>query len=282
MRPYSQEEVAGSYAAEENGRPLLRSGGEGARKGVGGKEGQQKRSRRKDKKQSRESAAVGIASTTDKKDSSLEMGAGKTGTEDEGEAYLASTGTDDKLPCGRVGCKRIAKPGCTFNLCKMCCDRRYRSSVLVVGEEAEQAGANRHEDCPVHKRKNKASSESVGEQCEEDGKQSGDGADAPQSVEEDKAWRVEYTSRCKVLLVGIGADEQLAGYARHRSVFLRGGHEALVEELRTDTARIWQRNLGRDDRCVSDHGREAWFPFLDELVVDFIQRTPLNKVTREF
>ena len=36
--------------------------------------------------------------------------------------------------------------------------------------------------------------------------------------------------------------------------------------------------FGRDDRCISDHGREAWFPFLDEKVVRFLQETPLDMV----
>jgi asparagine synthetase B (glutamine-hydrolysing) len=34
----------------------------------------------------------------------------------------------------------------------------------------------------------------------------------------------------------------------------------------------------RDDRCISDHGKEAWFPFLDEKVVRFLQETPLDLV----
>lgn len=34
----------------------------------------------------------------------------------------------------------------------------------------------------------------------------------------------------------------------------------------------------RDDRCVSDSGREAWFPYLDEQLVAFLQQLPLNEV----
>lgn len=88
----------------------------------------------------------------------------------------------------------------------------------------------------------------------------------------------EYSAQCKALLVGIGADEQLAGYGRHRSVFQRGGLVALENELNMDLTRLWQRNLGRDDRCIADHGREAWFPYLDEQFVSFIQSLPLEKV----
>ena len=82
----------------------------------------------------------------------------------------------------------------------------------------------------------------------------------------------------RILLVGIGADEQLGGYGRHRTAFIKGGVNALTNELNVDLGRLWARNLGRDDRCISDHGREAWFPFLDEQVVGFIQKLPLTEV----
>ncbi len=72
-----------------------------------------------------------------------------------------------------------------------------------------------------------------------------------------------------------GADEQLAGYARHRSTWKRGGGERLAEEIEKDLARLWKRNLGRDDRCVADHGKEARFPFLDEDIVTCIANYPM-------
>lgn len=83
----------------------------------------------------------------------------------------------------------------------------------------------------------------------------------------------------RVLLVGMGADEQMGGYGRHRKAFERGGIESFRKELLMDQDRLWERNLGRDDRLCSDHGREARFPFLDAHVVEFLKYgVPLEDV----
>ncbi|XP_062972339.1 asparagine synthetase domain-containing protein 1 [Elgaria multicarinata webbii] len=84
-----------------------------------------------------------------------------------------------------------------------------------------------------------------------------------------------YTSPAKVVLTGIGADEQLAGYSRHRVCFKTQGLEGLNEELGMELGRISSRNLGRDDRVIGDHGKEARFPFLDEEVVSFLNSLPV-------
>ena len=54
--------------------------------------------------------------------------------------------------------------------------------------------------------------------------------------------------------MGIGADEQLAGYSRHRQRFIHGGWQGLVEEVEMDIKRISSRNLGRDDRWMVTEG----------------------------
>ncbi|KAM4626114.1 asparagine synthetase domain-containing protein 1 [Discoglossus pictus] len=84
-----------------------------------------------------------------------------------------------------------------------------------------------------------------------------------------------YTSTAKVVLTGIGADEQLAGYSRHRVRYKTLGYEGLLEELSMELGRISSRNLGRDDRVIGDHGKEARFPFLDEDVVSFLNSLPV-------
>lgn len=60
-----------------------------------------------------------------------------------------------------------------------------------------------------------------------------------------------------MILTGIGADEQLAGYSRHRVRFQALGLEGLNEEVAMELGRIASRNLGRDDRVIGDHGKEA-------------------------
>ncbi|GBN91211.1 Asparagine synthetase domain-containing protein 1, partial [Araneus ventricosus] len=56
-----------------------------------------------------------------------------------------------------------------------------------------------------------------------------------------------YSSPVRVLLVGMGADEQLGGYSRHRAKFNSFGWPGLIEELTLELDRISSRNLGRDD-----------------------------------
>ncbi|XP_040819241.1 asparagine synthetase domain-containing protein 1-like isoform X1 [Ochotona curzoniae] len=84
-----------------------------------------------------------------------------------------------------------------------------------------------------------------------------------------------YESSAKVILTGIGADEQLAGYSRHRIRFQTHGLEGLNKEIAMELGRISSRNLGRDDRVIGDHGKEARFPFLNEDVVSFLNSLPV-------
>uniref|UniRef100_A0A146YMH1 Asparagine synthetase domain-containing protein 1 n=1 Tax=Fundulus heteroclitus TaxID=8078 RepID=A0A146YMH1_FUNHE len=84
-----------------------------------------------------------------------------------------------------------------------------------------------------------------------------------------------FTSSARVVLTGIGADEQLAGYSRHRVRFKASGPEGLLQELRMELGRISSRNLGRDDRVIGDHGKEARFPYLDEDVVSYLNSLPV-------
>uniref|UniRef100_A0ACD5Y6Z8 Uncharacterized protein n=1 Tax=Avena sativa TaxID=4498 RepID=A0ACD5Y6Z8_AVESA len=92
--------------------------------------------------------------------------------------------------------------------------------------------------------------------------------------------RNKYKSTSRVLLVGSGADEQCAGYGRHRTKYRLGGWSSMDEEMRLDVQRIWKRNMGRDDRCISDHGKEARFPFLDENVIQTLLEIPLWEIAK--
>jgi asparagine synthetase B (glutamine-hydrolysing) len=95
---------------------------------------------------------------------------------------------------------------------------------------------------------------------------------------EDPAAVEEYASPTRVMLVGIGADEQCAGYGRHRTVFRKAGWDGLQKELNKDCTRLWLRNLGRDDRVISDSSREARHPFLDEEFMRILNETPLGAI----
>ncbi|KAJ8931685.1 hypothetical protein NQ314_015369 [Rhamnusium bicolor] len=78
-------------------------------------------------------------------------------------------------------------------------------------------------------------------------------------------------SPCRVLLVGMGADELFGGYTRHRAAFKKQSWLGLHNALNEDWQNLSHRNLGRDDRIISDHGRQLRTPYLDENVVEFVQ-----------
>ncbi|KAG9223007.1 hypothetical protein CCMSSC00406_0000304 [Pleurotus cornucopiae] len=84
-----------------------------------------------------------------------------------------------------------------------------------------------------------------------------------------------YISPARVILSGLGADELLGGYSRHRTAFTHGW-KALVDELQLEIDRIPTRNLGRDDRIISSHGKETRYPFLSLSVVNFLASLPVH------
>eukprot|EP00258_Populus_trichocarpa_P049398 XP_024465417.1 asparagine synthetase domain-containing protein 1 isoform X2 [Populus trichocarpa] len=110
---------------------------------------------------------------------------------------------------------------------------------------------------------------------------SGDGwvSERPSTNSDENQQRLSYKSEARIVLVGSGADEQCAGYGRHRTKYRCGGWHGLNEEMKLDMQRIWKRNMGRDDRCIADNGKEARFPFLDEDVIRVLLDIPLWEVT---
>lgn len=84
-----------------------------------------------------------------------------------------------------------------------------------------------------------------------------------------------YSTPARVLLSGLGADELFAGYARHEAAFSRSGFRGLIDEINLDVSRLGKRNLGRDDRVLSNWGREARYPYLDEEFVSWVLKAPV-------
>ncbi|KAI9141651.1 asparagine synthase [Paraphysoderma sedebokerense] len=84
-----------------------------------------------------------------------------------------------------------------------------------------------------------------------------------------------YETPAKVLISGLGADEQLGGYGRHRVQYNKESWGGLAKEIKMDVERIWTRNLGRDDRIISSHSREPRFPYLSAPVVNYLSSLPV-------
>lgn len=99
------------------------------------------------------------------------------------------------------------------------------------------------------------------------------------TVKELAGQRVEYATPARILLSGLGADELFAGYQRHATAFSRNGFSGLVDELELDINRLGKRNLGRDDRVISNWGKEVRFPFLDEQLLSWALQAPVWEKT---
>ncbi|RDW27580.1 asparagine synthase-domain-containing protein [Yarrowia lipolytica] len=78
-----------------------------------------------------------------------------------------------------------------------------------------------------------------------------------------------------VVISGLGADELFGGYSRIVQSLTRG-YDAVAESLQVEFSRLHVRNLGRDDRVICHHGKEARYPFLDEDVVAWATACPVN------
>lgn len=90
----------------------------------------------------------------------------------------------------------------------------------------------------------------------------------------------QYSSPCRVVLIGSGADELFGGYTRHRNAFKRSTEERdlLKEELDLDWTRLPSRNLARDDRVIGDNGITVRAPLIEENFVNFVRRLkPLQR-----
>lgn len=92
---------------------------------------------------------------------------------------------------------------------------------------------------------------------------------------DDSGAPAEYTTPAHVLLSGLGADELFGGYQRHALAYARGGYPSLIDELALDFERLGKRNLGRDDRVISDSHREVRFPYLDEGFISLVLSLPV-------
>lgn len=86
----------------------------------------------------------------------------------------------------------------------------------------------------------------------------------------------DYTSPASMLFVGSAIDEQLGGYSSHKSAWSASGLQGLHDEISFQMRRLPTRNLGRDDRNYSDHGRDLKIPYLDYEFVSFLNQLPVG------
>lgn len=152
---------------------------------------------------------------------------------------------EGKLQCPAPRCRRTLKKGCVYGICRNCCLLRQRQR-----DEAEGGEGIR---CRVHKlkpKKAKGGSQADAAEGNEDSEAVGkevsvereEPPSAPPEVLLPSAGDARvYRSCARVLLLGVGADEQMGGYGRHRAAFEKRGFAGLQKELALDQGRLWTR-----------------------------------------
>lgn len=90
---------------------------------------------------------------------------------------------------------------------------------------------------------------------------------------------VPYTTPCRVLLAGSGADEMFGGYERYRKVFERNENSwsMLEKEMHLDWVRLPSRNLARDDRVIAAQGVGLRLPYIDEDLTHFVRNLKMSQ-----
>uniref|UniRef100_A0A6G1SH02 Asparagine synthetase domain-containing protein 1 n=1 Tax=Aceria tosichella TaxID=561515 RepID=A0A6G1SH02_9ACAR len=98
----------------------------------------------------------------------------------------------------------------------------------------------------------------------------------PYNTDLDQEINIDYKSPASMIFVGTSIDEQLGGYSSHRKAWSTNGIVGLYKEVSFLMRRISSRNLGRDDRVYSHHGRDVKLPFLDSQFVSFLNELPMG------
>ena len=206
-----------------------------------------------------ESSAVACKETvsTRQQEPLLRFSNGQKGNDSKGSSKTRPS-------CIRDGCTRLSSQSCVFHACKVCCGKFQGPISAYLGRRATI--------CTVHNQINDRQTTNI------ESKAGANTNAKRRSSSSNSASNMHglILSQAKILISGVGADEQMAGYGRHRTTYNRGGYEALRMELQMEVDRLWTRNLGRDDRCLSDHGKEGRFPYLDEDVMAFLDALPLE------
>lgn len=165
-------------------------------------------------------------------------------------AAVAAAADGGAGQCGSPVCRRVAKPGCRRGLCGHCCTRAQRRALEALIAAAESGGTEEEAAvaggvlCSSHKLNKKYLPPALRPPPQRQ-QHSHPPAQPPTAAADatipSSSSTQPHRSRARLLLLGIGADEQLAGYGRHRSTFARGGAEALERELALDLGRLWTR-----------------------------------------